>query len=299
MCKKKNLGIFQKSIIRHAHMRDFTTLKIGGKATILCPRNINEFVDVLEKLERQNLRYKVIGNGSNLLIDSKSHKTIFVCTRNVREFEISKNRVFATAGTNINELILFCQKNQLSGLENLFSIPATIGGMIAMNAGSFGSCIFDHLVEIKAFDGQKVVSILPSSVERENHWTELLGKNVTILSAVFELESKSSSEIATTIRNVLKKREKNQPKGNSAGCVFANPENESAGKLIDQAGLKGLRVGNAFVSEKHANFIISKNAKSKHVLKLIKLIQKKVLEKFNVKLKTEIEYIGEDYENYR
>lgn len=299
MCKKKNLGIFQKSIIKHARMQNFTTFKIGGKATILCPRSTEELVEVLKKLENQNSRYKVIGNGSNLLVDSKRHKTIFVCTRDIREIEISQNRIYATAGTNINELILFCQKNQLSGLENLFSIPATVGGMIAMNAGSFGSCIFDHLVEIKAFDGQKVVSILPGFVERENHWTELLGRNVTILSAVFELENKASSEIAKTIRNVLKKREKSQPKGNSAGCVFANPKNESAGKLIDKAGLKGLRVGNAFVSEKHANFIISENAKSKHVLKLIKLIQKKVLEKFNVKLETEIEFIGEDYENYR
>lgn len=294
MCKKKNLCVFPKSIIKHSCMQNFTTFKIGGKARILCPRSTNELVQVLTILENQNLKFKVIGNGSNLLVDSKKHKMIFVCTKNVREIEISKNKVNVSAGTNINELILFCQRNQLSGLENLFSIPATVGGMIAMNASSFGSCIFDHIVEIKAFDGQKVVSILPSSVERENHWTELLGKNVTILSAVFELETKPSSEIAETMRSVLKKREKSQPKGNSAGCVFANPKNESAGKLIDQAGLKGLRVGNAFVSEKHANFIISKNAKSKHVLKLIKLIQKKVLEKFDVKLETEIEYIGEN-----
>lgn len=299
MCKRKGLFFFPKSIIKKVKLSDFTTFKIGGKATVICPRNMDELVLVLKRLEDEKMDFKMLGNGSNLLASDKKHKQIFVCTKQIVGFWTCSNQVEVSCGTTISELIFFCQKNNLSGLENLFGIPATVGGMIVMNAGAFQTNIFDRLSKLKVFKNGEVCEIEPKTLKKENHWSELLQNHIVVLSATFELENKSSSEIAENIRKIVKLRTEKQPKGNSAGCVFKNPENQSAGKLIDEAGLKGTKIGNAIVSEKHANFIISNGAKSKDVLKLVKLVQRKVFEKFEIMLETEIEIIGENHENHR
>lgn len=298
MCKRIE-ALLPKQILKKDRLSNFTTFKVGGRAKIVCPRTEKELVQTLKVLEKHKICYKVIGNGSNILACDKAHKTIFVCTKNVKsEFELDQNFLTVGAGSLISEVVLFCKNHNLSGLEKLFGIPATIGGMIAMNAGAFQTNIFDHLVNIKAFYNGEIVMIYPESVKKKNHFSELINSGVTILSASFELETVCEEEIAKTIRNVFDKRFENQPKGNSAGCVFANPKGDSAGRLIDLAGLKNTKIGNAIVSEKHANFIVSENAKSKDILSLIGLVQKTVFEKFGIWLEPEIEIIGEKHENY-
>lgn len=298
MCKKNACSCFSKQIVRKARLSEFTTFKVGGKATIVCPRSVKEFVGVLKALEKSGTMAKVIGAGSNLLISNKKQKTVFVCTRSiVEDFVLEQNFLTVFAGVNINQVILFCQKNHLSGLENLFGIPATVGGMVTMNAGANGTNIFDKIVSIVAFVNGEIVCIDPQSVKKQNHWTEILNSNVTILKVTFELDFSNSKTISETIKSVAKKRALTQPKGNSAGCVFANPKGDFAGRLIDNAGLKGAKFGKAFISQKHANFIISENAKFKDILKLIRHVQKTVFEKFGIWLETEIEIIGEKNEN--
>lgn len=298
MCKKKTCSCFSKQIVRKAKLSEFTTFKVGGKATIVCPRTTKEFVRVLRTLDESGTKTKVIGAGSNLLISDKKQKMVFVCTKSICEdFVLEQNYLTVSAGVNINQVILFCEKHHLSGLEKLFGIPATVGGMVVMNAGANGVNIFDRIVSILAFANGSVVSIDPQSVEKQNHWTEILNSNVTILKVTFELEFSDIKSISETIKKVTEKRMTSQPKGNSAGCVFANPQGDFSGRLIDQAGLKNAKVGHAFVSEKHANFIISENAKYKDILKLIRHVQKTVFDKFGIWLETEIEIIGEDNEN--
>ena len=298
MCKKKTCSCFSKQIVRKAKLSEFTTFKVGGKATVVCPRTTKELVRVLKTLDESGTATKVIGAGSNLLISGKKQKTVFVCTKSICEdFVLEQNFLTVSAGANINQVILFCEKHHLSGLEKLFGIPATVGGMVAMNAGANGVNIFDRICSIVAFKDGKVVCINPQSVEKQNHWTEILNSGVTILKVTFELEFSNMKSISETIKKVTEKRVSSQPKGNSAGCVFSNPQGDFAGRLIDQTGLKGLRVGNAFISEKHANFIISENAKFKDILKLIRHVQKTVFDKFGIWLETEIEIIGENNEN--
>lgn len=298
MCKRIGT-LLSKQILKKANLSEFTTFKVGGKAKVVCPRNEKELVQTLRTLEKNKICYKVIGNGSNLLASDSAHKTIFVCTKNMQSvLDLYENYLTVSAGTFASEVILFCKSHQLSGLENLFGIPATIGGMVAMNAGAFKTNIFDHLINIKAFYNSEIVMIDPQSVEKRNHFTELLGSGVTILSATFELDLSSEEEIAEKIRHVSNQRFEKQPKGNSAGCVFVNPEGDSAGRIIDLAGLKNTRIGNAFISDKHANFIISENARFEDILKLISLVQKTVFEKFGIWLETEIEIIGEKHENH-
>lgn len=298
MCKRIG-ALLPKQILKRANLSEFTTFRVGGKAKVICPRNEKELVQTLRTLEKNKICYKVIGNGSNLLASDNAHKMVFVCTKNMQSvFDIDKNILTVSAGAFASEVILFCKNHQLSGLENLFGIPATIGGMVAMNAGAFKTNIFDHLRCIKAFYHGEIVIINSESIEKNNHFTELIGSGVTILSATFELEASSEEKIAENIRSVSNQRLEKQPKGNSAGCVFANPEGDSAGRLIDLAGLKNTRIGNAFVSDKHANFIISENARFEDILKLINLVQNTVFDKFGIWLETEIEIIGEKHENH-
>lgn len=294
MCKKK-IGLFlPKQIIKNDRLSNFTTFKIGGRANIICPRTILEFVKTLKVLDGLNVCYKVIGAGSNLLADSKPHKTIYVCTAEIGEdFIINQNQITVSAGANINQVILFCRDNNLSGLENLFGIPATIGGMVVTNAGAFGVNIFDKLVEIKVYKNQKVESVNPAKIKKQNHWTELINSGTVVLSATFELSHKDVESISNNIRAFATRRSQTQPKGNSAGCVFSNPKGESAGRLLDQAGLKGQRVGKAIISDIHANFIISEHANSKDVLQLVLKAQKQVYQKFGIWLVPEIEFIGD------
>jgi len=272
----------------------FATFNIGGTANVVLPKDEKSLINSVKLLERYDLPYKVIGAGSNLLISSKRHRRIFVCLRELKsEIIISDNRVYASAGVRLSELIAKCKEAGLSGLEKLYGIPASLGGAIAMNASAFGCMIFQHLSEIKLLENGKVKLACAQSIKRGYHESELLGSKKIILGASFVLEKTSSEEISKTIKEVTLSRLEKQPKGNSAGSVFKNPEGCSAGKLIDEAGLKGLQVGGAYVSEKHANFIISEDATSGDVLKLIKKIKRRIYRKYKIRLKEEIEYIGD------
>lgn len=299
MCRNK-INFLPKEIVRFDKLENYTTFRIGGKATILFPRTIKEFVFVLSELEKRQISYKVIGNGSNLLADSRRHKTIYVVTTLLHDdFVLDKNRLCVPAGANINQVILFCQNKGLGGLEKLFGIPATVGGMIVMNAGAFKTQIFDHLESIFVYKNGKVFELDAKNVSRGDHKSDLLNSDNIILSATFCLDYCEKQEIMKTIRQISLSRQNSQPKGNSAGCVFKNPEGDSAGRIIDSLGLKGLKVKNATISDVHANFIISDGANSLQVLKLIEKIQNIVYEKTGIWLVPEIEYIGENNDTYR
>ncbi len=272
----------------------YTTFGIGGSAVIVLPHSVKQLVQCINTLSAHNIEYKVIGNGSNLLAPSSGTDLVIVCTRDMKE-EISckDDEISVACGANINQVIMWCMHHGLSGLESLYGIPATVGGMVAMNASAFGCAIFDHLLSVEVLLDGKVKKLKPCDIEVGVHKTSLLNSNAVVLNAYFKLVRESEAKIREQINYIISQRLSKQPKGKSAGSVFSNTEIAPAGKLIDDAGLKGMKVGRACVSEKHANFIINNGASDGQVKKLISLVQEKVKQKFNVTLQREIEYIGE------
>ena len=293
-----------KSIIEYdAEMKNYSTFGIGGKVlAVLKPRTKIELIDCILECKRLNKKFQVIGNGSNILFNSSSTKRVFITTKFIEnEFKAKENIVSVSSGMMFSEFIVLCIERGFSGLEELYGIPATIGGMVIMNAGAFNKQIFDYLTEIEIFDGTEIKTIPKEQIKYSHHCTELLKTNKIILSATFKLERLAQSVIKSKCRDFVFKRNEKQPKGKSAGSVFrSTKDNVPAGYLIDMAGLKGLCVNDAVVSEKHANFIINKSfATDEDVKSLIKIIKQKIKEKYNVRLEREIEYIGDRDGYYR
>lgn len=303
MYKKLEQYVPKEIIKYNEEMKNYSTFGIGGKVSaIIFPRNKRELIFSISACEKLRFKFQVVGNASNILFNSKSSRRVIITTRNmVDQIALHQTKVLVSAGKNINELILWCKDRGLSGLEGLYGIPATVGGMVMMNAGAFGCQIYDKLKSIEVYHNGKCLILDASKVEIGHHYTKLLKSKMIILSAEFCLERLASSVIASKIKEVITKRKEKQPQGKSAGSVFtALKDGTPAGKIIDDAGLKGLRVGGAVVSLKHANFIINdKNATSQDVKILSKKIIESVYEKYKVILKREIEYIGERDAYYR
>lgn len=293
-----------KEIIEYnAEMKNYSTFGIGGKVLALIkPRDKKELISAVKECQRLRIKYQVIGKGSNILFKSKSTKMVFITTRFMKpEYKLNNNLVSVSAGTLFCDFMSYLTNLGFSGLEELCGIPATIGGMVLMNAGAFGKSIFDNLIEIEVFENGKVKILNKRDIEYSHHYTSLIKSNKIIISATFKLEKNTSSVIKSKCREICLMRNEKQPSGKSAGSVFKmTKENIPAGLIIDKANLKGLKINDAMVSDKHANFIINLGqATDIDVKSLIKIIQKQIKEKYNISLEREIEYIGERYEFYR
>ena len=292
-----------KEIIKKgAVLSSFTTFGIGGKClAVLLPRNKRELIACVKACKVLNKRFQVLGNGSNILASSKNTRRVFIVTTNMEKvINLHETSVNVGAGTHISELILWCEEKGLSGLECLFGIPATIGGCVMMNAGAFGQETYDCLEAVEIYNEGKVQLIDKNNISYSHHKTSLLNSSAIVLSAEFNFKRLAPSVIRSKIKEVMQKRTLTQPKGKSAGCVFRASQGIPAGKLIDELGLKGLRVGGAVVSDIHANFIINDGgATDKDVKKLIEIIQLKLKEKTGFEFEREIEYIGDRDDYYR
>lgn len=301
---KQLIDFLPSNIIKfNQFLKDYTTFGVGGKVlAVLEPSNKKELIKCVKVCHKLKLKYQVIGNGSNILASSKNTRRVIITTRKMESAKIVKDDVLqVNAGAMISEVILWCAERGYSGLENLYGIPATIGGMVMMNAGAFGSQIFDNLISVEVLDSGVVKILKKEDIEFCHHFTSLLKTDKIILSVKLSLSRLAPSVIYSKCKQITLERNKKQPVGKSAGSVFRpTEENVPAGKLIDEAGLKGLRVGNAVISEKHANFILNLNkATDKDIKKLISVIQIAVKEQFGIKLKREIEYLGDRDDYYR
>ena len=272
--------LLQKFNAKFDNLARYTTFGIGGKALIVFPSCEDELAKCIIYLRHHDIKFKVIGNGSNILAPSNGTDVVIVCTKKMRpDIVASGQNITVASGVNINQFILWCADRGFSGLENLFGIPATVGGMVVMNAGAFGTSIFDKIKNITLLSGEEVKNISATDIKTGEHWSELLCCGKIVLSVTFKLDNDSQENIRNRISQIMLSRSKKQPTGCSAGSVFRNTSIAPAGKLIDEAGLKGFKVGGAYVSEKHANFIISEGASDKQVKELINIVQRKVFEK--------------------
>jgi UDP-N-acetylmuramate dehydrogenase len=269
---------------------------LGGPADyFIRPRTIEQLKKVVQRCNENNIPIYVMGLGSNLLIsdDGLRAAVIKLEYEQFAQMQFSGEQVTAWAGAELSKLVLTCVQKGLSGLEALTGIPGSVGGAVKMNAGgNFGD--FGLAVEsVTLMDGRgNVFEKSKPELVFDYRITNISAK--FILNARVKLSAGDPEQIMRTVKEVWIHKKNNQPLNTrNAGCIFKNPPSAAAGALIDRAGLKGLQVGGAVVSEKHANFIIAqKGCKSSDVMQLIDKIRQKVKEKFGVELELEIEIWG-------
>ncbi|MBW1709176.1 MAG: UDP-N-acetylmuramate dehydrogenase [Deltaproteobacteria bacterium] len=282
-----------------------TTFGLGGPADALVePDSISELSEVLRFARNRRMPLFLLAAGSNVLFRDGGFPGVVVklgpgfSKLDVLGSDGDRVTVEAGAAVSIGSLIKFLQKEGLSGLEFLAGIPGTVGGALAMNAGAFGGEISDllHVLHVLDADGQ-VKKLSQSQISASYRHLDLPDGSI-IVKAMFILTRSTTGQVKEKIRGYLGRRWTVQPTGvKSAGSIFKNPSLEPAGKLIDQAGLKGRSIGRAWVSEKHANFIVHRGeACAGDVIQLIDLVQSEVRKKFGVELEPEIIIEGVDRE---
>ncbi len=283
-----------KYFLNHS-IRPHTTLKLGGKAQIyIVPNTFRQLQHSIVILKENGVKYKILGNGSNVLVSDSGYKGAIISTKELDCVKFAENSVVATCGVKLSSLIKQCKNQELSGLESLYGIPSTVGGAIVMNAGAFNSCISDKLISVYALYGDEPIIIDKVNCGFSYRKSKFLNNKYTILSATFSLDFKPAKEIERSIKSFLKMRRERQPVSRSCGSVFKNTSLAPSGLLIEKCGLKGFSVGNASVSNVHANFIsLKEGCTAKEVYELIKAVKNKVKEKFNITLNEEVEFLGE------
>ena len=277
-------------------MSDYTTYKVGGNAiALVCPTDVNNLIKLLTYLRENNIKYKILGNGSNLIFSDNKYEGVIINLSEFNKLEINDTIVIVGAGYNLIKLSLKTARMGLSGLEFASGIPGTIGGAIFMNAGAYKSDIGYIVSEVKVLTPDLKVKTLYNKDLDFHYRSSFLQKNkdYICLEAKLVLKHGDANSIMEVIADRKQRRLLTQPlEYPSAGSVFRNPENDFAGRLIEELGYKGKNIGGAYVSEKHANFIINKDhATASDIRNLINEIKDKVKEKYGIELKVEQEFV--------
>ncbi len=272
------------------HIGNLTTFKIGGEAAYYSePESVDQLKMVLKITSENGLEMSVIGKGSNILVNDKRVDKFVINLKRMNKFNIDGEEVYAEAGCSLPRLVVSTVEKELSGLETLCGIPASLGGAIFMNAGTKYSEMSKVLVEIYCMDNSgNVVALNPKEVNFGYRRSGLDG--LIVVACKMKLKKDSKNEIMTRFRRFANEKKNTQPLSSySAGCVYKNPQNDSAGRMIELAGLKGFRVGDAHISEKHANFIVNdKAATYGDVMRIIDNTRQVVNDRFGVLLDLEI-----------
>lgn len=275
-----------------------TAYRVGGPADIFIrPKDLKTLRDILFFLNKYKIRAFVLGNGSNILVRDGGIRGAVLQLAELEFCRILRKDdiLIAGAGIKIAQLLVYCAKYGLSGLEFLAGVPASLGGAVVMNAGALRSEISDVIYSVIVLDKKGNISEFTKNKIKFSYRSSSL-KNYIVISVKLKLKKSVSNAVEERIKENLSFRLKTQDYAKpSAGCVFRNLPSIAAGRLIEQAGLKGQGFGGAAVSLKHANFIINKHkAKASDIIRLIQYIKRKVYNKFSVRLKTEVKIIGEN-----
>ena len=283
-------------IIKNEPMRNHTSFKIGGVADEFCSvKSVDEIIELIEYAKNKQIPYLVVGNGSNILVSDKGIRGLVIRISNdFSDFEIAGDVIKAKSGALLSTLSKAALSESLSGMEFASGIPGSLGGAICMNAGAYGGQMSDVVKSVTYLENGEVRKLDKDFGfgYRKSIFADL---GVIVLEAELQLKKGEFDEIKAKMDDFKDRRNEKQPLNlPSAGSVFKRPEGYFAGKLIEDAGLKGFRIGGALVSEKHAGFIVNTgNATCSDVVALIKHIQKTVKEKFGVELETEVKIEGE------
>lgn len=279
-------------------MRNHTSFKVGGPADVfVSPVSKLQARGVLKLCHDSSFPVFVMGNGTNLVVrDGGVRGIVLKIYDNLNEINIEDNILKAQAGALLSSVSKYALKYSLKGLEFASGIPGTIGGAAAMNAGAYGGEMKDVIYSADIIDNDFNIRTLGRDELEFGYRSSLVSKKgYTVVETAFKLEHGDYNEIKDRIDNLTKRRKEKQPLHlPSAGSVFKRPEGYYAGKLIEDAGLKGARVGDAMISEMHANFIVNVgNATASDILGLIEIVKHEVYSKFSLMLEPEVKVIGE------
>jgi len=277
-------------------LKNYCTFRIGGKAKhFATPKTIEELKEAVHYAKQQNLKITFFGGGSNILFPDQGIQGLAVRNNLKGIQQLSSTTLKLMSGENWLMVYKFCQQHSLYGLEAFSGLPGTIGGAVYGNAGSHGLEIKDVLIEVECLDIQSnKIKILQAEELKLDYRSSNLKQHpdLIIISAILRVSS-DIKDISGDKQAQAKFRKEQQPQGLTTGSFFKNPPGDYAGRLIDKAGLKGYRIGDIMVSEKHANFLLNLGeATASDVLRLKNHIQKEVKEKFKINLETEVQIIS-------
>ncbi len=302
--------VSSKTVLRrYEPMAKHTTLRVGGFAKLwIEPSNEEDLVRVLKYCNDHStaressgkacpLKVTFVGRGSNLLVRDAgiSGVTIHLGSEVFTKIEVDSERVIAGAGARLKQIVMTAKRSNLAGLEFLEGIPGSVGGALVMNAGAMGNSIFDVVEQVKIMDMKgHVMEKTPFELQVKYRVCEGLRDHIA-LAVVLKAQHGNPDEIASRLKQFEEKRWSSQPGASSAGCIFKNPPGTTAGKLIDELGLKGLNFGSARVSTIHGNFIVNDGgATASEILSLISIIKERARRERGVELEMEIVVIGDE-----
>ncbi|AKL96708.1 UDP-N-acetylenolpyruvoylglucosamine reductase MurB [Clostridium aceticum] len=291
--------MIKENVLLDEPMKKHTSFKIGGPADILLmPQKVEEIQQAIALCKAEGAEYFVMGNGSNLLVRDKGmRKVVIKIAEKFNDVTISEKGVVAQAGILLSTLSKRVLQKSLKGFEFASGIPGTLGGAITMNAGAYGGEMKDVVERCKVLDQEgEVLDLSFEELELGYRSSIIQKKNYIVLEVTMKFEEGKYEDIKAITDDLTQKRTTKQPLHlPSAGSTFKRPPGYFAGKLIQDAGLKGARVGDAQVSDLHSGFIVNiGQATAADVLNLMALIQKKVFEQFAVELQPEVRIVGEE-----
>lgn len=268
-----------------------TSLGVGGPADIIRVHDAERLPELVGFLHTRGVPWRILGGGSNLLVSDAGLSDLLLQLGRGEAITFQGNRVEVPAAAHLGTTVMECAKRNLGGLEGLIGVPGTVGGALRMNAGAYGNEIGDVVRALTVYRGSVGrIETLDTQVVRFEYRHTSFAPDDIMLSVTLELSDRPYAGILERIKQCNQKRRASQPiHEKSAGCIFKNPPGLSAGKLIDELGLKGAQVGGAVVSERHANFIVNRHhATAADILKLLDLVRERVLEAYGVHLEEEV-----------
>ena len=285
-------------IRRDEPLAKHTTLRVGGSADVYVePATEEDLANVVKFCGEREVPFFILGRGSNLLVRDGGFRGVVICLAHPHfsRIEIVGERLHCGAGAKLKNVSVEAKRNNLSGVEFLEGIPGSVGGALRMNAGAMGGATFDVVesVRVMDFDGN-ISEMSPKEMSVEYRSCAALKDHIA-LGAVFRCRTLPRAEIEQRMKAFSEKRWGSQPAAPSAGCIFKNPGAIPAGRLVDELGLKGARVGGAVVSAEHGNFIVNDGkATARNVLELISILKAKAKAERGIELHTEVEIIGKE-----
>jgi UDP-N-acetylenolpyruvoylglucosamine reductase len=293
---KEIINLDVGTVLKNVNLKDYTTYKVGGNAlAVVMPKDVEGLIILLKYLRENNIKHKILGKGSNLIFGENGYDGILIKLDSLDQLEIKGNEIKVGAGYSLVKLATRLSRMGYTGLEFATGIPGTVGGAVYMNAGAYKSDMGYIVKSVKVLTPRYSV-VEMTNYDMDFHYrTSFLQKNpdYICLETTIILKKGNPDEIQLLIDDRKKRRLESQPlEYPSAGSVFRNPEGDFAGRLIEEIGYKGYKIGGAEVSNKHANFIINVgDASGDDVKKLILEIQSKVKEKYDIELKVEQEFV--------
>ena len=297
---KKKLETICSTVLAEEPMVRHTTFKIGGPCDyMLLPKTVEEVTNILAFAKEYGIRVTVLGNGSNVLVADDGVDGIVLKTTELKNITVNSNEITAQSGARLSTLCEIAKEHSLGGMAELSGIPGTVGGGVYMNAGAYGGEICDTLLSSVYIDEENQVNTLSAYAHELCYRHSVFHKHPkwVILETKFGLTPANRDELHEKTVELLKKRNEKQPlEYPNAGSTFKRPEGYFAGKLIEDAGLRGFSVGGAQVSEKHCGFVINRdNATAEDVKNLIEEVRETVLKKFGVTLEAEVRYLKRNF----